>query len=259
MNRSIQVTLPAVALAASAGVLVRAEPPVAGNAAPGSSATPSVTVSAGTAACRDASRNCLGVLDPGTYESTFIDVFGTGRAGQLTYKVGGGWANTLDHQPSYWIRPQADYLADDWDVTTSGIYIWANVAAAKQVNTCPEESDTTVGTSAADLADWLYGLPGLSIVRRPSITVDGQRAFVMDVRIPGTEALCDMDAPLLANRPGAPDPWVNGIHIGEVHRLILFDLPGGHTAEVVVAGPEARFKRLLARSRPVIDSLHFTR
>lgn len=217
----------------------------------------SASPSAGTADCRDASRNCLGVLDPGTHKSTFLDVFNTGEPGQLTYTVGGGWANTLDHVPSYWIRPKADYLADDWDATTSGIYIWTNVAAAMQVNTCPEESDTTVDTSAASLTNWLTGLPGLTIVKRPSITIDGHRAFVLDVRIDGTEALCDQDAPLLANRPGAPDPWVNGIHTGEAHRLILFDLPDGHTAEVVVAGPEDQFKRLLARSRPVIASLQF--
>ena len=255
MDRSIRTRLAAVALAAAIAQLVPEDLSVAPTTTPASSATLSV----GTAGCRDTSRNCLGVLAPGTYRSTYLDVFGTGKPGQLTYTVGGGWANTLDHQPSYWIRPKADYLAADWDATTSGIYIWTNVAAAKQVSTCPEESDTTVGTSAASLANWLTDLPGLSVIRRQSITVDGQRAFVLDVRIPGADALCEQDAPLLANRPGAPDPWVNGIHTGEAHRLILFDLPGGHTAEVVVAGPETRFKRLLARARPVIASLRFTR
>lgn len=212
-----------------------------------------------TSGCRDATRNCLGVLEPGTYHSTFIDVFGTGKPRQLTYTVGHGWANTLDHLPSYWIRPKTAYLAADWDVTTSGIYVWANVAAAKQVSTCPEESDTRVGTSAASLADWLSGLPGLMFARRPSVVIDGHRAIVLDVRVSGTRALCGSDAPLLANRPGAPDTWVNGINISEAQRVMLFDLPGGHTAEVVVAGPRTQFNHLVATSRPVIASLHFTR
>lgn len=212
-----------------------------------------------TSGCRDATRNCLGVLDPGTYHSTFVDVFGTGKAGQLTYTVGPGWANTLDHEPSYWIRPKADYLAADWDSTSSGIYVWVNVAAAKQVSTCPEKSDTKVGTGAASLADWLSGLPGLSVTKRPSTSIDGHRAIVLDVRVSGSSALCGSDAPLLANRPGAPDTWVNGINASEAQRVMLFDLPGGHTAEVVVAGPRPRFEELVELSRPVIASLHFTR
>lgn len=212
-----------------------------------------------TSGCRDSTRNCLGVLEPGTYRSTSIDVFGTGKPRQLTYTVGRGWANTLDHLPSYWIRPQGAYLADDWDVSTSGIYVWANVAAAKQVKGCPEESDTRVNTSAGKLAEWLSGLPGLSFVRRPPVVIDGHRALVLDVRVAGTHALCGSDAPLLANRPGAPDPWVNGINTSEAQRVMLFDLPGGHTAEVVVAGPKAQFDHLVAASRPVIDSPHFTR
>ena len=226
--------------------------------APSSSASPA-DPSAEIVGCRDATRNCLGVLDPGTYHSAFLDVFGTGKAGQFTYTVGPGWANTLDHLPSYWIRPKDDYLADGWDPTTSGIYVWTNVAAAKQVSTCPEESDTKVPTGAASLADWLSGLPGLSITKRPSISIDGHRAIVLDVRVSGTSALCGSDAPMLANRPGAPDKWVNGINISEAQRVMLFDLPEGHTAEVVVAGPRPRFQELVARSQPVIASLHFTR
>lgn len=225
---------------------------------PAGSPIPTIDPSSHTSGCHDASSLCLGLLGPGTFHSQHIDVFGTSAAGQLTYTVGSGWANALDHVPSYWLRPQADYLAADWDTTTSGIYIWANVAAAKQVNTCPEESDTKVGTGAASIARWLSGLPGLSVKRQPSTSIDGHRAVVLDVRVSSTSALCGSYAPLLANRPGVTDTWVNGISTSEAQRLMLIDLPGGHTTEVVVAGPRPRFKELVASSRPVIASLHFT-
>ena len=230
--------------------------PGSSTSAAASSGAPS-TPSAPSPECRDASRFCLGVLQPGTYRSAHLDVFSTGKPGQLSYSVGPGWANTLDHQPSYWIRPQQAYLAADWQTSTSGIYVWTNVAAAKQVNTCPEESETNVKTGAASIAAWLSGLPGLSITKRDPITIDGRQAIVLDVHTSGPKALCDPDAPLLANRPGAPDPWVNGINISEAQRLMLFDLPGGHTAEVVVAGPKADLDTLLARAAPVIASMHF--
>lgn len=208
--------------------------------------------------CQDPSRNCLGVLDPGTYQSTYLDVFATGNAGQFTYTVGPGWANTLDHVPSYWLRPEDTYQEPDWDYATSGIYVWTNVAAAKQESTCPEESDTSVGTGAADLADWLSQLPGLTVKEQPSRTIDGHRAIVLDVQVTGAQALCGADAPMFANRPGAPDPWVNGINTSEANRVMLFDLPDGHTAEVVVAGPKTELKQLVANSLPVIASMHFT-
>ncbi len=234
-------------------------PDPAGSTSSGNASEPAGDTASGTSGCREASRNCLGVLDPGTYSSTYLDVFGTGDAHQLTYTVGPGWANTLDHAPSYWIKPKGVYLSDEWETATSGVYVWVDVAAAVQVSTCPEESDTSVDTGAVSLAAWISRLPGLSVTKRPPTTIDGHRAIVLDVRTTGKKALCETDVPLLASRPGASDPWVNGINVSEAQRLMLFDLPGGHTTEVVVGGPRSRFEVLVGGARPVIASLRFRR
>ena len=60
----------------------------------------------------------------GTYSSTNTDLVGTGKPGQVSVTVPQGWANTLDHQPAYWLRPVEDYYADpaeDGNDTSSGI------------------------------------------------------------------------------------------------------------------------------------------
>jgi len=216
------------------------------------------------ATCRDATKNCLGVLAPGSYSSEFIDLFGTGKPGQVTYTVPKGWANTLDHQPAYWLRPAADYVADpgpDGNDTTSGIYIWGNVGAALQTHTCVEESDPSIKTTAASLAAWMKGLHGLQARVRPDTVISRHKAIVLDLTVnPARAQKCSFGTfvPLIASRPNAPDAYMTGIGVNESIRMMLIDFPGGHTTAVLIDGPTKQWQALLQASKPVLATLRLT-
>jgi hypothetical protein len=204
------------------------------------------------------------VLQPGDYQSTNIDLFGTGRPGQLSYTVPQGWANTLDHQPAYWLRPAVDYAADDsydGNETTSGIYVWGDVAAARQGSSCAEWSDETVDTDPTSLSAWMAGLPGLVVTPPTAGTIDGKSLVEFDIMLDAEVApLCPWGrfVPLLAGRPGAEDSYMWGIGAGEQMRMRIIDLGDGHTASVIIDGPAEVFDELLQMSEPVIDSLRFS-
>lgn len=239
--------------------------PVSGAAATASSAlTGSTPGTAPFAACRDASKNCLGPLKPGSYASEFIDLFGTSKPGQVTHAVPSGWANTLDHQPAYWLRPAADYAADpgsDGNDTTSGIYVWGNVGAARQTDTCAEQSDPNIKTDAASLAVWIKGLQGLEAKARPTSEAGGHRAIVLDLTLnPARAQKCSFGPfiPLIASRPNAPDAYMWGIGVNEKIRIMLVELPEGHTAAVLIDGPTDQWEALLRAAKPILATLRLT-
>jgi hypothetical protein len=182
----------------------------------------------------------------------------------VAYTVPTGWANTLDHQPSYWLRPAADYLADpgsDGNGTTSGIYIWGNVGAALQTDACAERSDPRVRTDAASLAAWMRGLRGLDVRTAPPTEISGRPAIVLDLSLDRAHArTCPFGpfVPLIASRPDAPDAYMWGIGVDESIRMALVDLAGGHTVAVLVDGPADRRDALIAASEPVLASLRLT-
>lgn len=210
--------------------------------------------------CRAAVSRCRGELAPGTYSSVETDLLGTGRPGQVTVTVPQGWANTLDHQPAYWLRPAEDYLADpadDGNDTSSGIYVWGDVAAAQQGGVCAEVSDTAVKTDARSLAAWMRTIDGVQAAPRPGERLGGRAATVLDLQLAADPPLCE-GAPyvvLIASRPGAPDAYGWGLGAGDRARLWLVDLGGGHTTGVFVVGPAERFTSLLVRAAPILRSL----
>src|SRR5689334_18060685 len=136
--------------------------------------------------CRAAVSTCQGELAAGTYPSTRTDLFGTGKPGQVSVTVPQGWANTLDHQPAYWLRPAEDYYADpdtDGNGTSSGIYVWGDVAAARQGGVCAEISDPAVHTDARSLAKWMRGIKGVNATPRSGEVLSGLTATVMDLQL----------------------------------------------------------------------------
>lgn len=230
----------------------------------GSASSVGVTASTSTAArlrpCRAEVSACKGELFAGTYSSTNTDLFSTGRSGQISVTVPQGWANTLDHQPAYWLRPTQDYYADpatDGNGTSSGIYVWGDVAAARQGGPCAEISDPTVRTDARSLAKWMRSIKGVSAKPLPSESLSGLPATMLDLELGADPPQCDGSpyAVLIASRPGAPDAYGWGMGKGEQARLWLLDLGGGHTAGVFVIGPKATFGTLLRRAQPILATL----
>ncbi|KQU68299.1 hypothetical protein [Phycicoccus sp. Root101] len=181
----------------------------------------------------------------------------------MSVAVPRGWANTLDHQPAYWLRPAQDYYADpdtDGNGTSSGIYVWGDVAAARQGGVCAEISDPAVHTDARSLAKWMRGIKGVTATPRSDEMLSGLTATVMDLQLGANPPKCEGNpyVALIASRPGAPDAYAWGLGKKEQTRLWLVDLGGGHTSSVFVIGPKETFEELLQRAQPILATLRLT-
>ena len=220
------------------------------------SATPTVQLRP----CRAEVSTCQGELAPGMYSSKRTDLVGTGKPGQVSVTVPNGWANTLDHQPAYWLRPVEDYYGDpaaDGNDTSSGIYVWGDVAAARQKGPCAEISDPTVSTDAQSLATWMRTIKGVTVTPRPSEKISGIAATVVDLQLGADPPQCQGGsyAVLIASRPDAPDAYAWGVGEADQARLWLLDLGGGHTSAVFVIGRKAQFASLLQQAQPILATL----
>jgi hypothetical protein len=216
--------------------------------------------------CREAGRDCLGPVEAGTYRSTDLDLFHSGHAGQLTYTVPDGWANTIDHFVNYAIRPAPDYLADpaaDGNDTVSGVYVWAGILAADQPADCSAVPAQGVATNADAIASHIARLDGLSVVDQGSIVVDGRPARVLDVGIdPAYRTQCPWSngepfrsMMMFADLGG--DGGVQGVAPGERARIIFVDIAPGRVTAIWIDGDAARFDALVRDGMPIVQTFHF--
>jgi hypothetical protein len=217
-------------------------------------------------ACRDAAQDCLGPLEPGTYISTDYDPYGSGGAGQLTYAVPDGWANTIDFPTNYFIRPTADYVADpasDGNDTVSGIYAWAGTLAAAQPDDCAGVAAAGVSPSSDAIASYFASLPGLQVVDRGALRIDGRDARMLDLALdPTYSGTCPWasGAPfrsLITFADLGSDRGVWGIDANERERVVLLDVAPGRVVSIWVDGSASRFEALVAAAMPIIETFRF--
>lgn len=222
--------------------------------------TPSVGDSASVGCLREGG-GCLGVLEPGSYESQEFTAFGQPSAGQLRYTVDGFWANALDHTPAYWFQPATAYAAGTGDDFLPGVYVWGNVAAAAQdFPACPEQPEPGVATDAAGLIAWLAGIPGLVTQPLPSISFGGAEAEGLDLVLGEGAPECSWGAfvPLLSARTDASDAFMWGVGSDERMHLYLADLGNGHTAAVIIDAPTSSFEDILPHAQELIATFEFS-
>ena len=236
-----------------------------GDAAPPTSRSPQASATQSPVGCLRSDGNCLGVLAAGRHTSASFAVFGVPGEGQLTYRSDEGtWANSLDHAAGYWFQPADEYAASNGDATLRGVYLFSDVAAAKQSYTsCPEESDTSVGTDAASLLRWVRRLPHLRTAELPALrTADGTARGVSVRAVPGAEGACYDNATvrtLVASRPGALDPYVWGITQHDRIDLYAEDLGGGHTVGILLYAPDGRITPAFrAAAEKLVVTFRFT-
>ena len=217
-------------------------------------------------ACREATIDCLGPLEAGTYGSTDFDPLGTGASRQLTYTVGDGWSNTLDFGTNYFIRPTTDYLADpasDGNDSVHGVYVWAGTVAAEQREDCAGVVAPDVARSADAIATHLATLPGLRTTDRGTITIDGGKGRVLDLELepffsstcPESPGLPYLPLITFADRGSAAGTW--GTIRGSRQRVILLDVAKDRVASVWIDTSSARFDELVDLAMPIIESMHF--
>jgi hypothetical protein len=222
--------------------------------------------------CNDPTRNCLGVVEAGTYATNRFNPFGEFTFGQLTYTVPDGWANSYDSQGSFFLEPASGYEGEA-DVYPN-LAVWPDVTAPIQ---CTIDPDPSVALGAANLADWIEALPQV-VVERTQIEIGDLPAEQLDVRIVSDEGLCteelDWNGLVLTTSRAYPEPDAYGILKDQTMRLILVETEPQRTVaiyiddshvgvehssfEVDAAGNDISFEPLAAELMPIIESFRFS-
>jgi hypothetical protein len=219
--------------------------------------------------CNDPTRNCLGVIEAGTYATNRFNPFGEFTYGQLTYTVPDGWANSYDSQGSFFLEPADGYEGAN-DVHPQ-LAVWPDITAPIQ---CTIDPDHGVALGASNLADWIEALPQVA-VERTQIEIGGLPAEQLDIRIVSDEGLCDeqlgWNGLVLTTSRDYPEPDAYGILAGQTMRLILVDTApertvaiyiddsdNGTSVELDPAGNDIGFEPLAAELMPIIESFRFS-
>lgn len=213
-------------------------------------------------ACKTEGRDCLGIVEAGTYSTNRWNPYGGFTYGQVTFTVPEGWAVDYDSQAAFFLRSAEDYakLGND---SAWGISSWADVAAAAPDNTgCsgepPDKADPSVEPGAANIAAWMAALPSLKTTRS-TMTISGLQAEVVDAEIAAGASVCDWGVVLIASRTSQPDPFNFGIVAGQHMRIILVDvLPERTVAIFLDDSQHPGFTELEKAAMPIVESFIFS-
>ncbi len=216
--------------------------------------------------CPNPDSVCGPELDPGLHHSSFTAPGDpnspTSPAHVLSgysYVVPAGWS-------SIW-----NGLGRPNDPGTMSISLTVDVAPHSQAANCPDAVEPGVGSTPADLATWLQGLPGLVTTTPTPVTIGGHSGLLMDVSVaPAWRLVCQQfypDAPhrsvfTFTDRADAPSK----VHIrseleGDAHsRYILLAFGAAHTLLIEISAPdEASWNDLVQAAMPIVETFEFTR
>jgi hypothetical protein len=224
-------------------------------------------------ACRLEGRDCLGIVEAGTYSTNRFNPYGGFTYGQATFTLPEGWAVTYDSQAALFLSLAGDYAANA-DPAPWGLRAWADVAAAKQDPAACDDNapaDPSVGPGAAAIADWMTTLPTMNATRS-TIELGDLTAEVVDAEIKRGEAVCSWDGGavglpggqthgnvLIVSRTSKPDPFAYGILAGQHMRIALVDvLPGRTVAIFLDDAGRPGFDALAAAAMPILESFVFS-
>lgn len=213
-------------------------------------------------ACKTEGRDCLGVVEAGTYSTNRWNPYGGFTYGELTFTLPDGWAVGYDSQAALFLRSAEDYakLGND---SAWGISAWADVAAAAPDNPgCtgapPDRADPSVPTGAANIAAWMAALPSLHVTRS-AMTISGLDAEVVDAEIADGASVCDWGVVLIASRTSEPDPFNFGIVTGQHMRVILVDVLPERTVAIFLDDTQhPGFAALEKAAMPIVESFVFS-
>lgn len=217
-------------------------------------------------ACRLAESDCLGVVEAGTYASTEFDPLGTGVAGQLTFTVPDGWANTGDFGNSYSLRPRADYVSDpsfDGNDSVSGIYVFAASLPVSQPADCAAVPAPGVAITAEAMATYFANLEALDVTDLGAVEIDGRPARVLDFTLdPAYGTACPFSngepfRSLVMSADLGPGAGVWGLGAAGRQRVYLLDAAPGRVTTIWIEVERPRFDALLEKAAPIVEALRF--
>jgi len=189
-------------------------------------------------------------LPPGTYKS---EVFET----PLTYTVPEGWKMFEDEPGQFGLA----LLENDGPC----LCVWRDVRAAAL--SCEEEPEPGVGSSAADIVQWLASQEGLDTSAPQSVTIGGLNGYVIDVRIsPDWTHACPFSNgkptfPTLVGTSPLSETVFWGAEDGSSQRYYFLDLgengTNGNIAITVEVCCGAQWDERMAAVTPVVESFVF--
>ena len=216
-------------------------------------------------ACKLEGRDCLGIVEAGTYSTNRWNPYGEFTYGQATFTLPDGWAVTYDSQAALFLGAADDYAKSvNGDPEPAwGLRSWADVAAAApDSDDCSsgptDQPDPTVGTGAANIAAWIVSLPTLNATRS-TMTIGGLQAEVVDAEIAEGASVCEWGIILIVSRTSKPDPFNYGISRGQHMRIILIDLLPERTVAIALDDSgHPGFEALAEVAMPIVESFEFS-
>ena len=213
-------------------------------------------------ACMVEGRDCLGVVEAGTYSTNRWNPYGGFTYGQVTFTLPDGWAVGYDSQAAFFLRSAEDYakLGND---SVWGISSWADVAAAAPDKPdCSgepvDQPDPSVGTGAANIAAWMVALPSLKATRS-TMTIGGLPAEVVDAEVAAGANVCNWGVVLITSRTSKPDPFNFGIVANQHMRIILVDVFPERTVAIFLDDSQhPGFDALEKAAMPIVVSFVFS-
>ena len=189
-------------------------------------------------------------LPPGTYKS---EVFET----PLTYTVPEGWKMFEDEPGQFGLA----LLENDGPC----LCVWRDVRAAAK--SCVEEPEPGVGSSAADIVQWLAAQEGLDTSEPQPVTIGGLQGYVIDVWMSKdwTHACPFSNGnptfPTLVGTSPLSDTVFWGAENGDSQRYYFLDLgengADGNIAITVDVCCGAQWDERMKAVAPVIESFEF--
>jgi hypothetical protein len=216
--------------------------------------------------CPNPDSICAPELEPGLHQSSFAP-YGDPNAPASSPPVLSAFSYVV---PAGWSSLQ-NALGRPNDPGTMAITLTLDVAPHSQAPDCPDAVEPGVGSSPADLATWLQGVPGLVTTTPTPVTIGGHNGLLLDVSVaPAWRVPCG------TTFAGAParvvytftDPVDSPVKVfirdsleGNAHaRYILLEFGLAHTLLIEISAPEeASWNDLVQAAMPIVQSFEFAR
>jgi hypothetical protein len=197
----------------------------------------------------DENRRCFGVLQPGSYQTEFLDPnfsFEIAGSGWVNTQSSGGELNLLS------LESPGDEL------------VFLQRATARSAD---GERVAGVGATAAEMSTWFASRTDLMATGADPVSIGGLGGLTFDITVlpDASPTLRDCPAEPCVMLIGGKDPaempswvWDLALWRGAAMRIWLLDAEGQVVALQVTAWDGSQLEELVTRVQPIIDSITFT-
>lgn len=213
---------------------------------PSPSESPSSSPSVAAYACDDPAFRCAGPLTAGTVSTTAFKP-------PLTFTIPTGWANSLDRERTYNLKPDDQSLF---------FQVFSQVAIPNQNASCKAERKAGFGTSVADFVRFYTTHPGLVASAPEPVTLGGYLGKRLTVHVKATwTATCPGSigpaVVLVTDTVTVPDRsvWIDD----QFTTLSIVNVAGTTVIARIESGPSAAANASdQARMQPILNSFRFS-